>query len=87
MDRVARRSEGLSSDRADRWTDGAYTLDIATMNITALGCRDGANASDFHCFTDVYVPDSVWSHSGGMDPASDIGSGVAVGQLPVPMLL
>ena len=62
------------------------------MNISALSCRNGTNESDFHCFQDVYIPDSVWSHTGSDDghtdvPMHDIISGVAVEELPVPMLL
>ena len=74
-------------DRPCMWTEGATTLDIDTMNISALGCRNGSNASDFHCFSDVWTPDSVWSHSGGLDPTKDIRSGVPAAELPVPMLL
>ena len=79
-------------DRPCLWTEGAITLDIASMDIPALACRNGTNESDFHCFQDVYIPDSVWSHTGSDDghtdvPMHDIISGVAVEELPVPMLL
>lgn len=49
--------------------------------------RNGSNASDFHCFQDVYIPDSVWAHSGGSTPTTDISSSVAADELPVPMIL
>ena len=54
------------------------------MNLTGLSCRDGRVATDTACFMDVWVPQSVWSHTGA---TTDISSGVSAADLPVPMML
>ena len=72
------------------WFGDGSTI-AAGMNLTALGCRDGADAEAEECFMDVWVcgsayvcgPTSSWRTLG----ATDIHTGVLARSLPVPMVL
>lgn len=63
---------------------GDGSTGVSGYNLTALSCRNGQDATDEHCFMDVWVPQSGWSHTAVKD---DISSGVDAAALPVPMLL
>ena len=84
-----RFAKAFDPDRPCWYGDGSTIA--AGMNLSALGCRDGSDPTDGHCFMDVWVagsayvcgPTSSWRTLG----ATDIRTGVPVAEMPVPLIL